>query len=114
MFQVLALDLQDDAELIAEYERRHQEIWPEVRQVLHEYGIEQLKLYRLGTRLVMCLRTDDQRFDAEAYQQAQQFHPVLRDWESLMDGFQQATPWSQQGAKWTPMTCIFELNPSPD
>ncbi|ODC04414.1 L-fucose mutarotase [Terasakiispira papahanaumokuakeensis] len=114
MFQVLALDLQDDPELIAEYERCHQHIWPEVRQLLYEYGIEQLQLYRLGTRLVMCLQTDDQRFDADAYQQAQRDHPVLRDWESLMDGFQKATPWSQAGAKWTPMSCIFELNPSAD
>ena len=34
------LDLKDDPELIAEYKRHHQNVWPEIRESLRGSGIE--------------------------------------------------------------------------
>jgi L-rhamnose mutarotase len=48
----LALDLQDDTELIAEYKRYHEpeNIWPEVVANTKGQGIVSQEIYLLGTR----------------------------------------------------------------
>ena len=53
------LDLNDDSALIAEYEKYHQAIWPEIRESIINAGIDQMEIYRLGPRLCMLMITDD-------------------------------------------------------
>ena len=89
MRHCLALDLKDDPALIAEYEAYHR--------------------YRLGTRMVMLMETDDARYDAEAMAAATRDDPKIRAWEELMWKFQSPTPWTPAGEKWVGMQRIFEL-----
>lgn len=110
MQQLFALDLKDDAELIAEYEAYHRKIWPGIAEHMREHGVLEIEIFRLGTRLVMRMVTDDEHFDATAFSVASENNPEVRDWEALMDKFQQATPFSQPGVKWTRMTPIFRLS----
>jgi len=49
----LALDLKDDATLIAEYEAYHSNGWPEILKSIKDSGIEQMQIYRTGNRLFM-------------------------------------------------------------
>src|SRR5450830_1488023 len=105
----LALDLQDDAALIARYEEHHRRIWPEIAAHLRQHGIAGMEIYRLGTRLTMIMHTDDQRYDAAALAQAMQDDPKVQQWEALMWQFQAPTPWTPPGEKWTPMNKIFDL-----
>ena len=53
----LALDLVDDADLIAEYERWHQvgNTFPQVTQSIRDAGIENMEIYRAGNRLFMVI-----------------------------------------------------------
>jgi L-rhamnose mutarotase len=60
----LTLDLIDDPQLIAEYRRYHEAVWPEVTECLRETGIVDMELYLLGTRLVMVMEVDE-RFSFE-------------------------------------------------
>jgi L-rhamnose mutarotase len=53
----LALDLKDDPELIAEYERHHDHIWPEIIHSIKSAGITVLDIYRTGNRLFMIMET---------------------------------------------------------
>jgi L-rhamnose mutarotase len=110
MRHCLALDLRDDPELIAQYEAHHRQVWPEVLTHLHTHGIRELEIFRLGTRLVMLMDTDDAVFDPERFAAAERQTPRLREWEQLMWRFQAPTPWTPQGSKWTPMTSIFCLS----
>lgn len=110
MEQFLALDLKDDPTLIAEYESHHRRIWPQVAAHMREHGVVEMEIFRLGTRLVMRMVTDDKHFDAEAFARAQYDNPAVRDWEALMDRFQTPTPFSRPGVKWTPMKSIFKLS----
>ncbi|MGG6463019.1 L-rhamnose mutarotase [Solilutibacter silvestris] len=110
MRHCLALDLQDDPALIAEYERHHRDVWPEVLAHLRDHGVTELEIFRLGTRLVMVMDTDDARFDAAAMSAAERDDPRLIAWETLMWTFQKATPWTPAGSKWTPMPSIFRLS----
>lgn len=109
MRHCLALDLKDDPALIAEYERHHREVWPEVLAHLRTQGVRELEIFRLGTRMVMVMDTDDAAFEPARMAAAERDDPRLRAWEDLMWKFQAATPWTPDGAKWTPMQNIFRL-----
>ena len=109
MRHFLALDLRDDPALIAEYEAHHRRIWPEVRAHLEAHGVTAMSIYRLGTRMVMLMETDDARYDAQAMARATRDNPRIREWEALMWKFQAPTPWTPEGEKWVAMTKIFEL-----
>ena len=109
MRQVLALDLKDDPQLIAAYEAHHRAIWPEVATHLRHHGVLGMEIYRLGTRLVMLMHTDDAVYDPAKMDAATRSDPVIADWETLMWTFQAPTPWTPEGTKWVPMTRIFEL-----
>lgn len=112
MEHCLLLDLKDDPALIDEYEAHHRAVWPEVRDHLREHGVLGMRIYRLGTRLCMVMETDDQRHDPAAMAAAAERSPRLREWETLMWRFQQATPWTVPGTKWTAAARIFDLGSS--
>lgn len=71
----LALDLRDDPELIARYEAHHRAVWPEVLAHLRAHGVRELEIFRLGTRMVMLMDTDDAVFDAQRMAAAQHDDP---------------------------------------
>lgn len=104
----LALDLKNDPEVIAEYERHHRQVWPEIISSIRSSGIEALEIYRTGNRLFMIMETkDDFSFDAKAAADAA--NPKVQEWETLMWSYQQALPWVKPGEKWVLMNNIFEL-----
>ena len=76
---------------------------------LARHGVLAMKIYRLGTRMVMVMTTDDALYDAERMAAAALNDSVVRQWEAFMWTFQAATPWTPSGQKWTPMELIFEL-----
>jgi L-rhamnose mutarotase len=104
----LALDLKDDPALIAEYERYHRKIWPEITRSIKNSGIEDLEIYRLGARLFMIMEVDE-GFSFEAKNRADESNPKVREWEELMWKFQQSLPQAKPGEKWLLMDKIFDL-----
>src|SRR5215475_4078697 len=104
----LALDLQDDAKLIAEYKRYHEKIWPEITKSIKDSGIEDLEIYRLGTRLFMVLEVSED-FSFEAKTKADLENSKVREWEELMWKFQKPLPEAKPGEKWLLMERIFKL-----
>jgi len=109
-WQCLALDLRDDPQLIAEYERWHrrEHIWPEIVASIRAAGIEDMQIFRSGTRLVMLMRVAPD-FDAEAKALADAANERVQAWETLMSRYQQPLPWAAAGQKWLPMQRIFDL-----
>jgi len=105
----LALDLKDDAGLVAEYERWHQDVWPEIKKSIFDAGIQSMEIYRLGNRLFMIMETDDSfSFDRKTSMDAT--NPAVQRWEALMWKYQQPLPMAKQGEKWILMHKIFDLN----
>ena len=104
----LALDLKDDPQLIADYRRHHQKIWPEITRSIKDSGIEDLEIYLLGSRLFMIMEVND-GFSFEAKGEADRRNPKVQEWENLMWKFQKALPQAKPGEKWLQMERIFKL-----
>ena len=69
-----------------------------------------VQIWRLGTRMVMVMSTDDAVYDSQRMRVDTENDPVIRKWEELMWTFQAPTPWTPKGQKWTPMTCVFDVD----
>ncbi|HVH87306.1 MAG TPA: L-rhamnose mutarotase [Terriglobales bacterium] len=104
----LALDLKDDPQLIAEYKRCHEKIWPEITKSIKQAGIEDLEIYLLGTRLFMIMEVNDS-FSFAAKADADRNNPKVQEWEQLMWQFQKPLPQAKPGEKWLLMERIFKL-----
>ena len=104
----LTLDLKDDPELIAQYKRHHEKIWPEIAQSMKDTGIDDMEIYLLGTRMFMIMEVSE-GFSFEAKAKAERRNPKVQEWENLMWKFQQALPQAKPGEKWLPMQRIFKL-----
>ena len=104
----LALDLQPDPALIAEYENYHREVWPGIKASILDSGITHMEIYRLENRLFMIMETGPE-FSFEKKSSADAANPAVEKWEQLMWKYQMAIPGGRPGEKWRLMNKIFEL-----
>jgi L-rhamnose mutarotase len=104
----LALDLKDDPDLIAEYERHHEIVWPEITRSIRDAGIEDMEIYRVGNRLCMVMEVSED-FSFEAKAAADRVDPRVQEWETLMWKYQQPLPTAGPSDKWLLMERIFKL-----
>lgn len=100
--------LRDDAELVAEYRRRHQSenVWKEIPRGMVEVGILQMEIYIHGRMLFMIVDTPldfdwDKAFGKLATLERQQ------EWEDYMAQFQLAEPGAASADKWQLMERMF-------
>jgi L-rhamnose mutarotase len=107
----LTLDLKDDPTLIAEYERHHERVWPEIEKSIREAGIAKMEIYRLGARMLMIMEVNES-FSFEKKAEADRANPRVQEWERLMWKFQQPLPGAKAGEKWMLMKKIFDLKES--
>lgn len=106
---VLTLDLKNDQALIREYEKYHQDVWPEIKESILTAGIMDMEIYRWESRLFMIMEVDE-KFSFEKKAALDANNPKVQEWENLMSRFQQALQGSLPGEKWQLMHNIFSLN----
>ncbi len=104
-----ALDLKNDPDLIAEYEKYHEQIWPEIYRSIVDSGITGMQIYRTGNRLFMIMETED-HFSFEEKARMDAGNDKVAQWEALMWKYQQALPGALPGEKWALMKPIFNLH----
>ena len=109
----LTLDLKDDPQLIAEYKRYHEMIWPEITRSIKDpgikdSGIEDMEIYLLGTRMFVIMEVNES-FSFEAQTKADQLNPRVQGWERLMGTFQKSLPQANPDEKWVLMERVFKL-----
>jgi L-rhamnose mutarotase len=106
-----AVDLRDDPELIAAYQRWHrpEHIWPEVTRELRARGVIELELFRCGNRLLQVLLHDPAACGQTPGATPGLSNNRIAEWERLMWKFQAPLPFAQPGEKWVPMQRIFSL-----
>jgi L-rhamnose mutarotase len=104
----LTLDLKDDPTLIAEYEKYHIAIWPEIRKSIVDSGITNMEIYRYETRLFMIMETDES-FNFEKKAEMDASNSKVQEWETLMWNYQKPLKKALRGEKWLLMNKIFQL-----
>lgn len=105
----LTANLKDDASLQAAYRRHHSAVPPEIEASLREAGIVELRIYALGTRLVMVMDVDDD-FSFERKAQLDAENPAVQDWERLMWTYQDRMPEAAPGQKWVVLDEIYTFD----
>lgn len=111
----LALDLVDDAALIADYERWHAvgNTPPAVIRSIRDAGITNMEIFRAGARLFMIMDVD-QHYDAEAKQRADGANSAVVDWVERMASFQRPVPAAGPDGTWIEMQRVFRLTDHDD
>ncbi|WP_158968952.1 L-rhamnose mutarotase [Paraglaciecola sp. L3A3] len=106
----LALDLQNDEKLIAEYIEYHkpEHAWPQITTNMKELGILDMEIYHLGDRLVMIMETTED-FDPNEPPKTEQGRKESDEWEQLMWKYQKPLKWAKDGEKWVRMNKIYDL-----
>ena len=106
----LALDLKDDPALIEAYERWHQvgNVPPEVIDSIRVSGIENMEIFRAGTRMFMVIDANDS-YSAEEKGQMDAANPHVIDWDRKMRTFQQPIPAAGPDGSWIEMERVFRL-----
>lgn len=107
----MALDLVDDAELIALYEHHHKpgNIWPEIPAGIRDAGIIDMQIYRIGTHLFMIVDHEDSTDLKTAFEKMGTM-PRQSEWAMWMAGFQQKLPEAGPDEHWATMKPVFLLN----
>jgi L-rhamnose mutarotase len=105
----LTLSLKNSPDLIRQYEEHHKKVWPEVMASIKDSGIEQMEIYRLGTRLFMIMEVNDD-FSFERKAEMDKNNTKVQQWEDLMWKYQQPLEEATQGEKWILLNKIFDLN----
>ncbi|WP_372753205.1 L-rhamnose mutarotase [Mariniflexile sp.] len=103
-----ALDLVDDAKLIEEYKKYHENVWPEIIDSIKDAGIVDAEIYLVQNRLFMIVEGDD-NFSLEKKSEMDSKNETVQKWETLMWKYQQALPGSKPGEKWQLMERVFKL-----
>lgn len=104
----LTLDLKNDPTLISEYEKYHEQVWPEILESITSSGIHNMEIYRFQNRLFMIMEVSDS-FSFEAKAESDANNPKVQEWENLMWKYQQELPGSLPGEKWRVLNKIFSL-----
>jgi L-rhamnose mutarotase len=104
----LTVDLKPDPELIQEYKKYHEAVWPEIIKSIIDSGINSMEIYCRDSRLFMIMETDDS-FSFSEKSKMDASNPKVQEWESLMWKYQKALPTAKPGEKWVLMEKIFDL-----
>ena len=108
MRYTLTVDLVNDDALIAEYEKIHERIWPEIEASILEADIVAMDIYRYGNRLFMIMEVGP-NFSFEKKEAMDRANPIVQKWEAMLWKYQQALPGAKEGEKWKVMDQIFSL-----
>jgi L-rhamnose mutarotase len=101
--------LKNEPELIRQYEEHHKKVWPEIIDSIRSSGIEQMEIYRLGTRLFMIMEVNE-AFSFERENEMDKNDNKVQEWEELMWRYQQPLEEAVKGEKWMLLNKIFDLN----
>jgi L-rhamnose mutarotase len=106
----LTLDLKNDDKLIEAYERYHQPdtIWPEIPEGIKACGVQSMEIFRVSTRLVMLMETDDE-FELKSGFEKMAGLPRQKEWAALMDTFQKKLDFAAPDEHWVVMKKIFSM-----
>lgn len=86
----------------AEYRRRHDEIWPEMRQLIARAGLRNYSIWNTGTQLIEYFETEDLPLAQRILRES----PVKARWDAYMSNLL----LFDAAGNMTPLTLMFACN----
>jgi L-rhamnose mutarotase len=105
----MALNLKNDPQAIETYKSHHQEVWPEVESALKSVGITTMKIFLIGRKLFMYMETVDDFKPERDFAAYLERHDECKQWDELMQTFQEKIPEAGVDEWWTLMEPVYEL-----
>lgn len=110
-----AVDLKDDAEMIAAYRRWHQPGGPPpaITAAIRADGVVSLQIWQVADRMFMIMEQDSECApDPEVKKARDAANPEVAEWDRMMAGFQKSLP-SAPDQTWVEMERIYDLSDQP-
>ncbi|QSB45205.1 L-rhamnose mutarotase [Tsuneonella flava] len=111
----LAVDLHNDAEMIAAYRRWHEPGGPPaaVSNAIRADGVISLQIWQIADRLFMIMEQDSELApDPHVKKQRDAANPEVAEWDRMMAAFQRPLP-SSPDQTWVEMERIYDLRDQP-
>ena len=105
----MALKLKNDPQAIETYKSYHQKVWPEVETALKRVGITTMKIFLIGRRLFMYMETVDDFEPERDFPRYLELHPRCKQWDKLMQSFQEKIPEAGVDEWWALMEPVYDL-----
>jgi L-rhamnose mutarotase len=93
---------------IAEYERIHADVWPDVLATLKRAKVQNYSIYRYGTLLVSYMEYSGSDFEADMAAIAAD--PHTKEWWKVTDPMQSPMPDKLEGEWWHTIPEVFHLD----
>ena len=94
--------INDSEEVRKEYKRRHDEIWPEMLEMMKEGGLRNYQIWNVGTQLVEVYECDD----TEKLGQVVGSSEVKKRWDAYMSDI---LVYNEDGSA-TPLDLMFYID----
>ena len=105
----MCLDLKNDPEAIEKYIHYHKNVWPEVESALKEVGIISMLIFHTKGRLFMVMETKDDFSPEIDFPKYLEIHHKCKEWDRLMQNFQQKIPGAKESDWWSSMDLVYHL-----
>lgn len=106
----MALNLKNDPQAIETYKSHHQKVWPEVESALKHVGITKMKIFLIGRKLFMYMETVDDFKPERDFAGYLEHHARCKQWDELMQTFQEKIPEAGADEWWALMEPVYELS----
>lgn len=106
----MALNLKNDPEAIEKYKSYHQNVWPEVESALKDVGITAMKIFLVGRKLFMYMETVENFKPERDFAKYLQIDDRCKQWDELMQTFQEKIPEAGVDEWWALMEPVYELS----
>jgi len=94
-------------ERLQDYERYHENIWPEIASAIREAGIRNYSIFHLDGLLFAYYEYHGPDEEYEERMRALAEAPRMREWWDIMEPMQIPRPDRPTGSWWMDMTCVF-------
>mmetsp|Transcript_1952 Transcript_1952/g.3033 ORF Transcript_1952/g.3033 Transcript_1952/m.3033 type:complete len:113 (-) Transcript_1952:1053-1391(-) len=108
MIEKRGMTLMIKPDMVDDYVKAHDTIWPEVKMALQGVGVTNISIFLAPdeNRLFMCMEyTGEEHFEAAMVRYAAM--PKVADWEALMQTMQLQIPGSAPGKWWQDCSLLF-------
>lgn len=107
--QRIAFQLRIKADKIAEYDRAHQNVWPELLAEMERFGVHEYSIFRRGQQLFLYMRVAD--FEKLLDQLASS--EVNQRWQKAMVPLFEPVPGIKPGETFAMMQEVFYMRGTP-